>query len=210
MESSTSPAPRTTQLRAPSVLFAVLAALTLFSYACARTASESLFLIPYGRDALPGLWLEVGLAVVLTVWLYNRQLRRASLFTLYQRSLWGSAGSLFLLLFFLPPLDGETPGIYLGPLPIHPIAAVRVWCDIYIILLVEVFWSLANLTFSTEEARTRYGLLAAAGTGGSIAGNLFSGGMAEQLGSLTLIYIAIPSLLLMSAFVVALKRSLSK
>ena len=55
--------------------------------------------------------------------------------------------------------------------------ALYVWKDIYIIILVETFWSLANVVFVIKDAKKTYGLFCASGAIGglleiSVEGNL--------------------------------------
>ena len=127
---------------------------------------------------LPGLWIEIGLSVILLVALYNYLLRFFSLNTLFNFAFIGTAGSLALLTFFSvePAVQSEIegPGILrLGGIdfPIGQPALLRIWSDLYIVVLVEIFWSLANLHFPLKKATRIYGLLCAGGTLGSIAGN---------------------------------------
>ena len=167
---------------ARSILYlSLLAALILMSYAFARGPSEAIFLSAYGSQShllLPGLWIEIGLSVILLVALYNYLLRFFSLNTLFNFAFIGTAGSLALLTFFSvePAVQSEIegPGILrLGGIdfPIGQPALLRIWSDLYIVVLVEIFWSLANLHFPLKKATRIYGLLCAGGTLGSIAGN---------------------------------------
>ena len=61
----------------------LIAALILFSYSVARGPSESLFLEHHDRALLPGLWIEMGLAAMFLVVVYNRVLNYFSLYQVF-------------------------------------------------------------------------------------------------------------------------------
>ena len=159
----------------PALIYlSLIAALILFSYALARGPSESLFLATYGSTAhtlLPGLWIEVGLSVICVVMLYNTLLRYLSLTAMFQLATVMTAVSLLTLLG--TSLGGVDTTYTIGGIefPVGNTTLVRIWSDIYIVVLVETYWSLANLHFPLKKAKLVYGLLCAAGTLGSMAGN---------------------------------------
>jgi len=194
----------------PLGALALIAALILFSYALARGPSESLFLKHYPEQALPGLWVEIGLAAALVVSLYNRALQRLSLPQIFQSAyaltalsligltLWGELGS---------GADGATLELFGLSFPYGRATLLRIWSDLYIVVLVETYWSLANLYFPLKAARYLYGGLCAAGTLGSMAGNLFVRSYATTWSTESLILLVFPSLALMSALTVPLGRA---
>jgi len=194
----------------PLGALALIAALILFSYALARGPSESLFLKHYPEQALPGLWVEIGLAAALVVSLYNRALQRLSLPQIFQGAyaltalslmgltLWGELGS---------GADGATLELFGLSFPYGRATLLRIWSDLYIVVLVETYWSLANLYFPLKAARYLYGGLCAAGTLGSMAGNLFVRSYATTWSTESLILLVFPSLALMSALTIPLGRA---
>lgn len=197
----------------PLLTLSLIAALILFSYSLARGPSESLFLKHYDERALPGLWVEVGFSAALVVSIYNRALRRLSLPQIFQLSyaltglslagltLWGSSGEVH---------DGGALTLLGLTFPYGRATMLRLWSDLYIVVLVETYWSLANLYFPLKAARYLYGGLCAAGTIGSMAGNLFVQRYATSWSTESLILLVFPSLALMSALTVPLARAFKR
>jgi len=189
----------------------LIGALILMSYALARGPTESLFLKSFGPEALPGLWLEVGVAAALLVALYNRALARFTLPQLFQGSFALSALTLAPLLWggLLPAwllAEGSVEVLGLS-FPYGRAVWLRLWCDLYIVLLIEVYWSLANLYFPLRAARALYGWLCAAGTLGSVAGNLLVNRAAQSWGTEGLIASCLPTFALMSLCALPLTRA---
>ncbi len=154
----------------------------LSSYALARPAAESLFLQAYSSSALPWAWLGVAVAAALVVGLYNRAARRRPIHALLSLALLASAGTLVLL---LVALRLRLPGApYL----------VYVWKDVYIVVLVEIFWTFANCAFAVKTARLLYGTFSMAGALGGIFGNLAIGRLAAALGTETALMLVAPVL----------------
>lgn len=194
----------------PLLLLSLIAALILFSYALARGPSESLFLAHYTEKDLPGLWVEIGLGAALIVSLYNRALRRFNLPQIFQMSyaltaiflgiltLWGSGET---------QEYGATFELFGMSFPYGRATLLRLWSDLYIVVLVETFWSLANLYFPIKAARFLYGGLCAAGTLGSMAGNLFVKTYATSWSTEALILLVFPSLILMSILTIPLSKA---
>ena len=185
----------------------LLAGLILLSYSMARGPSEALFLEHHSKEMLPGLWIEMGLGALCLVTVYNRLLNHFSLYSLFHISFWTSAVLFSILLSGVIPLS-EGQFTLLGfNFPIGPITLLRIWCDLYIVLLVETFWSLANLHFSFKSATMIYGLLGVAGSLGSMSGN-FIAQFSEDIGTINVIRLAIPCLMCMSLALLPLKGAL--
>ncbi|MBU0552419.1 hypothetical protein KJ940_13175 [Myxococcota bacterium] len=141
-----------------ALLFALLAFTPLASYEIARPASESIFLSAHGAEALPKAWLLVALGATLIIGLYNLFAARVALPKLMASLAGLSAAALIVLKL---GVDREIPGAtYL----------LYLWKDLYIVLLIEVFWTIANASLSFSAAKWIYGLLCAAGSLGSITG----------------------------------------
>ncbi len=176
----------------------LIAALILFSYSVARGPSESLFLKYHDRSLLPGLWIEMGVAAMGLVAIYNRSLNFFSLYQVFHFSFFLTAG-LFAALLNDHLYVAETTFNFLGQtFPMGSATLLRIWCDLYIVLLVETFWSISNLHFNLKSATLIYGFLGMAGSLGSMAGNFLTALYAKELGTESLILLAIPSALLMS------------
>ncbi|HJN77088.1 MAG TPA: Npt1/Npt2 family nucleotide transporter [Myxococcota bacterium] len=136
----------------------LLAVLMMSSYEIARPAAESLFVGVHGVEDIPKAWLAVALGVTLTVMVYNRLVRWLRLDRVY-------GGAALVSVALLAAIQGvralELPGYaYL----------FYVWKDVYIVVLVEAFWSISNQLFDLRSARKLYGLFCAAGSIGAILG----------------------------------------
>lgn len=161
-----------------------LAFVILSSYELARSPVESLFVDAYGKEGLPYAWLGVAAAALLVVSIYNRYSTRIPLPTLFGHCCLISAGLVLSLL-------GLT---YLG-VPGSEFM-LYVFKDVYIVVVLEIFWSVANVAFRVDNARWIYGLFCAIGSMGAWVGSRFVSGYAETLGTeLTLAAVA-PCLLL--------------
>jgi ATP:ADP antiporter, AAA family len=160
---------RTTAIRAAGL--SALAFFCMLSYAIARPAAESLFLEAHGAEALPKVWLLVAAGALATVGIYNRFSQRVGLVTLYGAVCLVTAGLLLLLLL---AWRGDAP--WAG-------YALYVWKDIYIVVLVEIFYSFANSVFPIGRARQLYGVFGIFGSIGGVIGNLSVGALAERHGT---------------------------
>ena len=151
---------------------AVLIFLILASYAVARPATESLFLSHYTADHLPWLWILVGAGSLAVVTLYNRFSATTDLVRIFGAVSGISAGILVLLLLGLSTdLPWLTWVLYL-------------WKDLYIVVLIEIFWSFANSTVPEHRAKWWYGLFCVVGSLGGMAGNLGVGWLAQASSTL--------------------------
>ena len=65
-----------------------------------------------------------------------------------------------------------------------------VWTSVFNLFVVSVFWSFMADVFRTEQGRRIYGLLAAGGTLGSIAGAAVTAGLVERFGSAPLLLVS--------------------
>jgi AAA family ATP:ADP antiporter len=145
--------------------------LVLASYEIARASVESLFETAHGPESVPWAWLVVAPSVLITVLVYNRLIARSSLLPFFIGAIVATLAVLSLL---LAALLFDVPGVYYG---------LYVWKDIYIVVLIELFWTYANGVFSVREARWLYGLFLLAGSAGAITGGLTVGPLAMAWGT---------------------------
>jgi ATP/ADP translocase len=168
-----------------------LAFLLQLAYALARPATESLFLSTHSSEDLPYAWLLVALATPAVVALYNRGVPRCALLRLFAAVSLTSAAALGLLLvvrrIHAPASD------YL----------LYAWREIYMVVLVEAFYSFTNSVFRIGSARWLYGLFGAVGAGGALGGSLLVGRLALHSGTVTALW-AVPLLLALVAIVALL------
>ncbi|OIP41833.1 MAG: hypothetical protein AUK47_05625 [Deltaproteobacteria bacterium CG2_30_63_29] len=164
-----------------------LSFLLMLSYSLARPATESLFLEAQGADALPQVWLLVALASLAVVALYNRVLPGRDLAALFGGTSVLSAGLLALLLSLA---SARVPLVE---------TALYVWKDVYMVVLVEIFYSFSNSVFPIAQARWLYGLFGFIGALGGVLGNLGIGALSLHLGTLTSLWVVLIPLLGMAA-----------
>ena len=149
---------------------AVLCFVILGSYAIARPAAESMFLAAYTEDWLPWVWMAVAVVSVGMVALYNRVSAHRNLVWLF------GMVSLLSAVFLAALLGAGEAGLPGVPFLLY------VWKDVYIVLLVEIFWSFANSVIPKATARKTYGLFCVMGSLGGITGNLAVGALSIRIG----------------------------
>jgi ATP/ADP translocase len=172
----------------PRILgFASFGAVLMGSYSIAKPAAESYFLAHHQSQSLPKAWLAVSFAVIVVVSIYGRIAATASLPRLFQGALFFSAAILLaLLLADYYAMPGSAFLLY-------------VWKDVYIVVLIEIFWSYANLVFEIKTARWLYGVFLGAGSLGSVLGNLAASWVASEYGTIHALWMVLPMLLLLLA-----------
>jgi len=163
-------------LRLRVVGLAALAFLLMLTYSIARPAAEGLFLKAHGSRGLPLVWLLVTFGSVAVVALYNRYLGRTGLLRLYG-AVSGLSG--LLLAGLLVALHAGLPGALHG---------LYVWKDLYVVILVEIYYSYANSVFSIQAARWVYGLFGVLSSLGGMAGSLLVSLGAERFGVTVLLW----------------------
>jgi AAA family ATP:ADP antiporter len=174
----------------------VLAWVIMLGYAVARPTVESLYLEAYGAKRLPLVWLGLPFAVSVVVAGYNRALARFRVVRVYVLACLISAAAWALL---LSGLAARLPGA---------VYALYLLKDVYIVVLVELFWTYSNTVFPLKTARWAYGLFCVMGSLGGMVGNLGVGPLAARYGTEPLPW-AMPALLLVTAAVVRALAPLS-
>lgn len=172
------PVPRKT---APVLWLCLFAFLLNLSYSIARPATESLFLGAHGSHQLPWVWLLVAVGMAGTVSVYNRVLAGRNLVLLFGTVSLFSGGVLAALQLALAV---DVPGTYY---------LLYAWKDIYMVVLVEIYYSFANAIFPIRSARWLYGLFGAVGAGGGVLGNLAGGWLAApgRLGTVDTLWVVL-------------------
>lgn len=163
-----------------------LAFVTMLSYAVATSAAQSLFLSAYGSAQLPRVWIGVGMVSALaTAWL-GRLSQRYDVVRLFVLACALSGASLVVV------LVAHDLGLSGAPF------ALYLWKDIYIVVLVELFWTFTNVVFGVGSASRTYGLFCAAGSLGSVVGNVGLGRAAWALGTARSMWVILPLLLVLA------------
>jgi AAA family ATP:ADP antiporter len=165
---------------APAVLWAATYFfLLLCSYYVLRPVRDEMA-VQAGVRELPWLFTAVFVAMLALVplfgWLSSRFARRRFLPIVYL--IFVTSLGLFWLLFT------EKSGVR------HATMAFFIWVSVFNLFVVSVFWSFMADLFSTEQARRLYGLIAAGGTAGAIAGPTLSALLAAPLGPVNLLLVS--------------------
>ena len=161
---------------------AALATVTMFTYGLVRPPVESLFLSDYGKEQLPSVWLVVAITAALVTWVYSWFAKQVTMSDLFRGTSLGCAALLVVCL--VANMLGWKPANF----------ALYVWKDVYIVVLVEVFWSTANLLHKTKQATWSYGVFLVFGSIGSIAGEQAARVLANSISSNEIAAIAVPVL----------------
>lgn len=156
-------------------LMALTAMFTLVGYEFMRSASTVLFKTAYGAENLPLVMAAMPFVVFATVWLYGHILtalgpRR----TLIVTSL--GSGGLILACYFilLTGSDWITPVLFLIK-------------EVYIVLLIEQYWSYINSSVSGQTARRVNGPVTGVAGFGSVLGAVLTGMIVQDVGTETMI-----------------------
>ena len=83
------------------------------------------------------------------------------------------------------------------------VPAFFIWVSVFNLFVVSVFWSFMSDIFTTHQARRLYGIIAAGGTCGALAGPLFTALLVQRVGVPQLMLIS--ALLLVTALVAILR-----
>ncbi len=154
-------------LRQPAVRSAVMFAnffLIIMALYQLKPASRSLILDAISADYLPYVWIGSALVLFVSIILYEWLLDNFDRFNIV---LVTAALFILILVLFWWGLNGATP-VYA--------VAFYIFVDLFGVVMVEQFWSLANSVYATREGKGWYGLV---GTGGLIGGAV--GSMAAAL-----------------------------
>lgn len=154
--------------------------LLMVTYAIARPATKSLFLQEYGSKNLPYAWIAVAFCVVLAVSFYNRWVTRFPLMRMFGGTI--AISSALMLVFLVAALLDSKPAIF----------ALYVWKDIYIVIMVEIFWSFSNVVFPIKTARWAYGLFCMMGSLGGLVGHLGVGPLSHRVETIHTLWFIFP------------------
>lgn len=158
----------------------VLSFIIMFSYAISRPAAESLFLEAHTSKSLPYVWLLGIAGMFLVVSIYNRFVTKVDLLKLIGIVLLVNC---VLLTILILASSAKLPGSFY---------ALYIWKDIYIIILVEMFYSYTNSVFPIKIARWAYGFFGVIASMAGIIGNLLVGKLAKDFGTLNSLWLVIP------------------
>ncbi len=135
--------------------------LIILAYYQIKPASRSLFIEYLGADQLPYVWIATALVLVGLIGWYHRMVANYSRLRVI----------LVSCLIFIACLVFFRVWLLLSPGPVVA-GAFYIYVDIFSVVLVEQFWSLANTTYNLKDGKRWYGFV---GTGGLLGG--FCGGL---------------------------------
>lgn len=143
-------------LRRSAILFANFF-LIILAYYQVKSASRSIFLEYWGADLLPYVWIVSALGLGSIIGFYHRLVERHTRLNVVL----GSLTCFVLLLVGLRVLLGQENR--------HAAFVFYIFVDIFSVILVEQFWSLANTVNDTEDGKRSYWFI---GTGGLLGGGM--------------------------------------
>ena len=120
-----------------------------------KPASRSLVLDAISADQLPWVWVGSAIILFVSIVIYERLLDKFDRFRLVLAT---SAIFIACLVIFWLLINGSTPITAI---------AFYIFVDLFGVVMVEQFWSLANSVYKTNEGKSWYGLI---GTGGLVGG----------------------------------------
>lgn len=146
--------------------------LVITCYMMARVARDAIFLDHFRATALPGADIASAVLAGVVVAVYIRLGRATSLRALQQASIAGIVLSLVAIWWGLHDQDRS------------PLAAVLyVWIGICGPLLVTQVWTLANVVWTTREAKRLFAMLGSGGIAGGIVGGFLAQAIARTWGT---------------------------
>lgn len=154
--------------------------LALTSYYVIKPVRNSIFVDRVGADQLPFVYILTAVFVIALMVVYSRYVERV--------------GRLELLLWSLGALSAVLVGFWWllrGGSTFWTSGAFYIFGKLYPLILVSQFWLVANLLFSTSQARRLFGPIGVGLILGGVAGSVVSGAMAEVVGSEALLLIAV-------------------
>ncbi len=143
----------------------------IFGYAFARPCIDSIFLEHYSNDDLPSAWLITSLVSVFVIIVYNRLNQHYAILSLFGGLSLVCAAMLAVLLGAYS--IGFVPAIFI----------LYIWKELYMVVLMETYWSFADIVFSISTARHTYGVAMTISSIGGILGNLAVGPAARLVGT---------------------------
>jgi AAA family ATP:ADP antiporter len=174
----------------PRIFFTLcgLAAMLMFTYGLVRPPAKSMFTDVHGAGSLPIAWLAVAVLTVTAAWVYSQLVTRMPTPRLF------FAATLVLAVLF------TALRIAIGAGVPYAVFGLYVLMETYIVVLVESFWSIANLTYQLRTARVAYGLFLVCGSLGSMVAELLQPTLAHAIGTAQILWFVGPILVVCGAW----------
>ena len=185
---------------APVALMLGYGFLALTSYYVVKPARNSIFVDRVGADALPLVYVLTAVVVVGVMVVYSRYVERV--------------GHLTLILSSMAGLGAATVGFWFllrgGSSSVVASGGFYIFVKLYPLFLVSQFWLVANLLFTTTQARRLFGPIGMGLILGGIAGSSVAGFAGERLGTEALLLVATGVLGLCALLVLSLAPRIRK
>jgi AAA family ATP:ADP antiporter len=163
-----------------SLMFAYIF-LIIGSLMIVKPVRNSLFLVKFGVEKLPYVFVLVALFSALAAWLSSKLFPRINLNRLILNTI---VVSIVCFLFFWILLHVGYHGSWL-------LYAFYIWVTIFGALTSAQFWLLANYVFNAREAKRLFGFVGAGGISGAIFGGYLTNYLAPRLRTENLIFLCI-------------------
>lgn len=181
--------------RSQIIFLALAAFFGTMSYPFTRSSAAPFFNEAFGSHNLAWAMISAATLAVIVVTIYNRLAKKFQLIPLCISAM------IFIISITL------IFAFVMGHHPRWMALLYYAWSDVYILILVEQFWSISNTLFDTASAKKYYGVFLTAGSLGSMAGNALVMKMVEPFGSENMIFLCCIFLGLFTLFIFALNRS---
>ncbi len=163
-----------------SLMFAYIF-LLISSLLILKPVRQSLFLVKFGYEKLPYVYMLMALFGGLVAWLLSKHTKKVRLDVLIITTIIISILSLFI--FWILLHSGYEGGWFLY--------AFYIWVGVFGVTAAAHFWILANHIFNAREAKRLFGLIGAGAICGGIAGGYLTNYLAPRLRTENLIFFCI-------------------
>lgn len=154
-------------------IMCTLAFLVSLNYALSRSSIENLYNHVWNNQ-VEFVWAATAFVVLVLVSIYNYFAVRYDLWRIFRLILSVSTLLLAILYWKLPVIDLNKKGVVYSSSVKSVVFLLCMWKDVYIVFLIEIFWTFANLVSKFRIARSLYGLFAFMGSFGDFVGNYIS------------------------------------
>ncbi len=150
------------EVRRRALILFVNFLLIILAYYQVKSASRSLLIEYWGADSFPYIWIASALVLGMFIAFYHKLVERYTRLRVVLGSCLVFVG---LLVVFRVMLKFMSAPASLG---------FYIFVDIFSVILVEQFWSLANTVHKPEEGRSTYWFVGTGGLVGGVAGGLLA------------------------------------
>jgi ATP:ADP antiporter, AAA family len=155
------------------------------AYYQVKPASRSLFLEFLGSDKLPYIWIGSALTLGLLMPIYHKAVKNYCRYWVVTIS--GAIIAITLLLFHS----------LLQEATMWKTIYFYIFVDIFSVVLIEQFWSLANSSYNLQQGKKWYGLIGSGGLVGGIIGGYFASVLIKKFDYQTIDLLWISSILIL-------------